>query len=593
MNPNESKRLKITFIFFLIFIAFLILVGALIHIATDERKLPKLIISESDKALRGSILSAQDFKIATSKKLYKAAVDTRNIDPNKKELFIELFSLYSHMDKEEVREKVESKQGYVILTYKLDSLTARYVKQLASKLFALKVFQEYTDQKAGIKFLHGLSVIESGENRIYPLKDTLTPIIGYVKKREVHNYTTISGKYGLEKYYDKALEGIQSTKIKGRRDVTGHIILDDESVVKNRYDGYDVITAISIPLQKSIEQVLDRFKFEFQAKEIIAAVMDSQSGDIIAVASSRRYDITHVQNANALTISAIRYIFEPGSVMKPIIFSLLLQNRLVTLDEIVRTYNGRFQLGNKVITDEHKKAYMSAQNVIVESSNIGMAQLSQRLDELSYFQGLRDFGFGQKTGIDLAYELRGSIPSIHQLKNSVFKGTASYGYGIKVNFFQLLQAFNVFNNNGILIQPKIARYLRSKLKKQKISRKKPIQILSERVVDQMYQTLIKTVNDGTGRAAKTEGIIVGGKTGTAQIAVRGIYEEIYNSSFFGFANGRNNRYTIGVTVIEPNPEGSIHFASHSAVPVFKAIIDEMLSMHYLTPLQPTNPATQF
>ncbi len=588
MNPNESKRLKITFIFFLIFIAFLILVGALIHIATDNRKLPKLIISESDKALRGSILSAQDFKIATSKKLYKAAVDTRNIDPDKKELFIELFSLYSHMDKEEVREKIDSKQGYVILTYKLDSLTARYVKQLASKLFALKVFREYTDQKAGIKFLHGLSVIESGENRIYPLKDTLTPIIGYVKKKEVHNYTTISGKYGLEKYYDSALEGLQSTKIKGRRDVTGHIILDDESVVKNRYDGYDVITAISIPLQKSIEQILDRFKEQLQAKEIIAAVMDSESGDIIAVASSRRYDITHVENADALTISAIRYIFEPGSVMKPIIFSLLLQNRLVTLDEIVRTYNGHFQLGNKVITDEHRKAYMSAQNVIVESSNIGMAQLSQRLDELSYFQGLRDFGFGQRTGIDLAYELRGSIPSIHQLKNSVFKATASYGYGIKVNFFQLLQAYNVFNNRGILLQPKIARYLQSKLKKQKIVRKKPIQILSQRVVDEMYRTLIKTVNEGTGRATRTEGIVVGGKTGTAQIAVHGIYEDLYNSSFFGFANGRNNRYTIGVTVIEPNPEGNVHFASHSAVPVFKAIIDQMLSMHYLTPLQTTS-----
>lgn len=584
MNQDESKRLKITFIFFLIVMSFAVLSATLIHIATDSRKLPKLVISESDKALRGSILSAQGFKIATSKKLYKAVVDTRNIDPNKKELFIELFSTYSGMNKEEVREKIDSKRGFVTITYKLDSRSARYVKQLASKLYKLKVFIEYTDIKRKRKFLHGLEVIESGEYRIYPLKDCLTPVIGYVKKYEKNHYTTIKGAYGLEKFYEKDLEGIQNTKIVGRRDVRSNIILDDSSSVKNRYDGYDITTSISIPLQRSIENILDFKRDELGAKEIIASVMDSKSGDIIAIASSRRYDITNVKNADALTISAVRYLFEPGSVMKPITFSLLFQKGEVTLDEIIRTYNGRYQIKGKVITDEHKNEYMSAENVIVHSSNIGMFQLAQRLDELSYFQGLRDFGFGKKSGIDLAYELGGSIPSIHQLKNSIFKGTASYGYGIKVNFFQLLQAYNVFNNNGILIQPSIAQTLSSPLHSQKIKRSKPRRVLPKRVADVMKRVLIKTVNDGTGKNAITEGVEVGGKTGTAQIAIRGVYEDVYNSSFFGFANGKNNRYTIGVTVIEPNPKGYIHFASQSAVPVFKEIVDKMLELKFLTPL---------
>ncbi len=585
MNQNESKRLKITFIFFIIFVAFILLLGALIHIATDERKLPKLVISESDKALRGSILSAGEYKIATSKKLYKAVVDTRNIDPNKKELFIELFSTFSNMDKEEVRNKIDSKFGFVTITYKLDSRSARYVKQLSSKLFKLGVFREFTDKIRGRKFLHGLSVIESGEYRIYPLKDCLTPIIGYVKKYEKNNYTHIVGRYGLEKYYEKDLEGIQSTKIVGRRDVTSHIILDDESIVKNRYDGYDLLTNISLPLQKSIENILDQKKEELGAKEIIASVMDSQSGNIIAIASSRRYDITNVKDPNALTISAIRYIFEPGSVMKPIIFSLLLEKNLLSLDEIIRTYNGRFMLGKKEITDEHQYPYLSAENIIVHSSNIGMAQLSQRLDPLDYFEGLRDFGFSQKSKIDLSYELKGSIPSIHQLKNSIFKATASYGYGIKVNFFQLLKAYNVFNNNGIIVQPTIAHELISPLHKQKIQKDKPKRILSSKTNKMMQKVLVKTVDEGTGKGAKTKGLIIGGKTGTAQIAIKGIYEKVYNSSFFGFANGRNNHFTIGVTVIEPNPEGPIHFASHSAVPVFKAIVDVMLDKKYLTPVQ--------
>ena len=583
MNQNENKQYKITFIFIIIFVAFVLLIANIFHIMFDNQKLPKLVITESDRAIRGDILSAGHFKIATSKKLYKAIVDTRNIDPNKKEMFIDLFSTFSGMDKEEVREKIESKFGFVTLTYKLDSKSARYVNQLNSKLFSLGVFVEYTDQKRGRKFLHGLSVIESGEYRIYPLKDCLTPVIGYVAKYEDRGYTNIVGKYGLEKYYQKELEGIQSTKITGRRDIRNNIIFDSNSIVKNRYDGYDVVTSISIPLQRSVEMILDKMRDELNAKEIIASVMDSKSGAIIAIASSRRFDITHVKDANALTISAIRYIFEPGSVMKPIIFSLLLKRDLIKLDEIIRTYNGKFYLQNTPITDEHRYPYLSAENIIVHSSNIGMAQISQRLDPLDYFQGLRDFGFGQKSKIDLSYELAGSIPSIHQLKNSVFKATASYGYGIKVNFFQLLKAYNVFNNNGYLLQPSIGRELRSPIHNQIIEKDKPFRVLPQNITQTMKNILIKTVQEGTGKGAITKGIEVGGKTGTAQIAIRGAYEKVYNSSFFGFANGKNNHYTIGVTVIEPDPNSPVHFASKSAVPVFKRIVDEMVKRRYLSP----------
>ena len=210
--------------------------------------------------------SKNNFTLASSKKLYKAVVDTRNIDPNKKELFIELFSTFSNIDKEKIRQKVESKFGFVTLTYKLDSRMARYVKQLASRLFKLKVFIEFTDEKRNRTFLHGLEVIESGEYRIYPLKDTLTPIIGYIGKYEKDRYTHIKGKYGLEKFYTKELEGIQGAKIAGRRDVRNHIILDDESIIKNRYDGYDVLTSISLNLQKNLEKTLDTHREKLKPK---------------------------------------------------------------------------------------------------------------------------------------------------------------------------------------------------------------------------------------------------------------------------------------------------------------------------------------
>ncbi len=588
MNQHETKKFKITFIFFLIVIFFLILIGAFIHIATGDKKIPKLKISETDKALRGDILSRNLFTIASSKKLYKAVVDTRCIDPGKRELFIELFSTFSGIDKEYIREKLLSKKGFVTITYKLDSKAARYEKQLAGKLFRLGVFKSYTDPKSGREFLHGLEIRESGEYRIYPLNDLLTPVIGYVKKYEKNGYTHIKGKYGLEKYYEKELEGLQSTKIVGRRDVRNHIILDSNSKVKNRYDGYSIITTIDIKLQKSIENILTQYQESLQAKEVMAAVMDSKTGEILAVASSRRYIHGHIEDPNALTISAVRYIFEPGSVMKPIIFSLLLQTDKIRLDDIVRTYNGEFMLGKKMITDEHKYAYLSAENVIVHSSNIGIAQLAQKLDTLDYFQGLRDFGFGTQTKIDIAYELAGSIPNIHRLKNYVFKATTSYGYGIKVNFFHLLQAYNIFNNDGLLIRPTIGKYIMSENKKQLLYHKKFKRVLSDSVAQKMQRILIKTVNEGTGKFAITPGIQVGGKTGTAQIAERGEYVKRYNTSFFGFANDSHHRYTIGVTVIEPNPDDRRHYASFSAVPVFKEIVDSMIDLKMLKPNETPN-----
>jgi cell division protein FtsI (penicillin-binding protein 3) len=275
-------------------------------------------------------------------------------------------------------------------------------------------------------------------------------------------------------------------------------------------------------------------------------------------------------------------MFEPGSVLKPITFSLLLQNKKVHPHDIINTENGRYKLGNKVITDEHKYDYLSAENIIVHSSNIGMAKLAQKLDEIDFYQGLMEFGFSRKSGIDISDELSGSIPNIHQLRHSTYKATASYGYGIKVNFFQLLSAYNIFNNDGLWIKPSIGKFFQSAAgERQKIEHKKRKKVIGSDIAYIMNHILRKVVKEGTGQGAYTEGLRVGGKTGTAHISIRGKYENVYNSSFFGFANDIKNRYTIGVTVIEPSHDS--HFASQSAVPVFKNIVNLLMEQKFLTP----------
>ncbi len=584
MNQSESKKFKIAFIFFIVCILFLILFGTFINIITKDKSLPNLIRAEKDISLRGGIYSRDNFTISASSKLYCAEVNTKNIDPNKFELFVKLFSIFSKMDEYEVREKLQSNFGVVKLTYTLDSKSARYVKQLRANLNKLGVFKRYVDPITGNSFLHGLSITESGEYRQFQTKDTLSPVLGFMHKDERGNYRTVKGKYGLEKFYDRALSGIQSTKIVGRKDVHNNIILDKNSEVKTRIDGLDVITSISLKTQKSIEEMLDTQKERTGAKEIIASVMDSKTGEIIAIASSRRYNPSNITNIESTTISATRYIFEPGSVIKPIVFSLLLQERKIHPNDIINTEKGRYRLGKKIITDEHRYDYLSAENIIVYSSNIGMAKIAQNLDEIDFFQGLRKFGFSRKSGIDISDELSGSIPNIHQIKNSIYKATASYGYGMKANFFQLLCAYNVFNNNGEWIKPSIGSYFRNANgKTEKIEHKKSKKVISDDVAYVMNHILRKVVKEGTGKGAYRKDLRIGGKTGTAHISVKGVYADIYNSSFFGFANDIKNRFTIGVTVIEPTPGGSMHFGSQSALPVFKDIVDILVEQKMLTP----------
>ncbi|WP_458699791.1 peptidoglycan D,D-transpeptidase FtsI family protein [Sulfurospirillum sp. 1307] len=550
-----------------------------------DRRLPTLIHKEITHATRGNIISSDDFKVATSKKLYKAVVDTRNIDPDKLDLFVNLYSLYSGDDREKIKKRILSRKGSLVLSYKINPKNAKHLEALASKLFRFGVFRTYHDKKRGIAFLHGLNISESGERRVYPAKDTMTPIVGYVKKIERKGITQVTGVKGLERFYEDKLLSIQDAMVVGNRDISNTIILNKNSITSKRIDGLNLHTTISLKLQKIIEKLLDKYKEELEAKEIVVAIMHASSGAILSFASSNRYnpDFIRREDYPNLNVTAVEYAYEPGSVMKAITFALLLKEKKINPYDLVRVYGGKYKLGKRTITDTHDFEWLSAEDVIVYSSNIGIAQLAQKLDPIEFYQGLKDFGFSLKTGIDLPYEKKGVIPSLHRFKSETYKATAGYGYGMEATFMQVLKAYNIFNNNGRMITPYIASYFKSSDGNiYNIQRDSEIQILPVSVAKRMRQILEKTVQKGTATKAKIDGLEIGGKTGTAHIAENGKYVRKYNSSFFGFANDKKNRFTIGVLVREPKKPYH-YFASMSAVPIFKDVVVRLIEEGYLNP----------
>ncbi|BCD64764.1 cell division protein FtsI [Nitratiruptor sp. YY08-14] len=579
---QTTKLYKIVSIFLLFVFGIAIFLAVLFKIVVEDRRLPRLIVEEKNRAIRGSIVSSDGYQVAYSNKLYKVAVNTRCIDPNKKELFVKLFSIFSGMNPKIIRKKLR-KKGYVVLSYNIDTKTAYQLKSLARKLYRMDMFVPYKVGNRVIK--QGLTILESGESRAFPYKDTLTPVLGYVRKYEDHQYTKIAGVKGIEKYYEAKIRPRQDGIIRGKRDIGNNIIFNKETFVKKRIDGYNVHLNINMLFQKNLEKILDTHKKDLEAKEIIAAVMESDSGKILAIASSNRFYPKHIRKKdyNALNAKVIEYEFEPGSVMKPITFALLLQNRHISLYDIVFGYNGRYKLGRKIITDEHKMGWMGVEDVIVYSSNIGIAQLAQKLSQTEFYNGLKKFGFSQKTGIDLPYEHSGYLIPVYKFRSEIYKATVGYGYGIKTTFMQLLNAYNVFNNDGVRITPRIASFLTTPSGK-RVALKPPkrVRVIDEKTAAMVRNVLRKVVEKGTGTVAKVEGLFIGGKTGTAHRVKHGRYVHLYNSSFFGFADDRTHRYTIGVTVIEPHTR---HFASQTAVPVFRDIVLEMVNEGYLIPKQ--------
>lgn len=581
---SEHPRINgIVFLFLFIGFCLLIFVCSVYFKITAPRKLPKLQITKVEEAFRGQIYSADGFILASSKKLYKVSVMKKSIHPKKKELFIKLFSIYSNINENEVRQKLNSADNYTILSYRVEPLQALHIKDLNIKLNKLGVFREY-EEGGKITPRYGLSVEASGESRDYLYGHTLEPILGYSAKIEEGGYTKPLAIKGIEKYYNETLRSRQDGLRKVYRDISFNPIHSKSSLLKQRIDGGSVVLTVPLKLQKKIENILDLALKGLDANEVLAGIMDSKTGAIISLASSARFDPKNIGardvSSGSINAKAVEVSFEPGSTMKPIVYAIALEQNLVTPDEIFNLHDGQFYLGKFLIKDSISAKYGSAENIIVNSSNIGMVQMAKKIPSKTYHNGLRSFGFGELTNIDLPHEKTGLVPKVSLLESEVYKGSVSYGYSIRSTFIQMLAAYSIFSNDGFRANPHLLKF--SIVDDKKYPSKIPpnMQIISKETAKHLQNALIKTVQQGTAKSAKVDGIIMGGKTGTARIAEHGKYGNKYNSSFFGFIKDDKRNYTIGVVVFNANAKSS-YYASQTANPIAKKIIETLIEEGYL------------
>ena len=390
-------------------------------------------------------------------------------------------------------------------------------------------------------------IVENTEGNVreYPYGTTLEPLLGYVD-------SGMNGRKGLEKYAHADLSS-----------------------------GQEVTLTVDLALQQQIEAILDAGKVLYEADEILAAVMESTTGKIVAMASSNRYNPAHITQKEipSLMPKFAAYSYEPGFVIAPLTLAIALDKEYVKPSSIFNTYEGRMQIGeHRFILDDEKCDTLSATDIIVHASNIGISQIAWRLTGKEFKEGLQKFGLGRYSGIALPGDYPGSIKPLSLLNQKLHRANSAYGYGMRATFTQLLKAYSVFNNEGISVTPQLLEFPKNKKAFGTL-------VTSEKTANQIHEMLLENVERGIAKNATYDGLEIGGETGTAHIAKHGRYVREYHSSFYGFANDNEaHRYTIGVLVIRAKAKYA-YFASQSAVPVFRKIVDAIVENGYLKPVK--------
>lgn len=587
-----QRKNKISFLFLLLLLAMGIFLFSVLKTISSDRRIPSHNSTIYDRSFRGAIISADDYTLSSSEKTYQAVIRGASIDPEKKALFIKLFSIYSGIPEKNLLKRFKNRKGKeikgnIVLSRTINSRSAMQLTSLSYKLRKLDVFRSIKN-RSGIEIVYGLDIIENGENRRFPLADVFSPVLGYVGNKRDGTYTRPSGKKGLERSYEKHLTSKKNGYFKGKRDVVGAVIHDKNSIKMQRVDGLDLHLNIPLALQRRVELMIDQMKLSIDADEIIVGVMESKTGKVLSLASSERYDPSNIRQKDiaALVPKFTEYPYEAGSVIKPISLAIALDHNKVTPDTWINTFNGRLQIGKRHwITDDDKFDSLTATDIIVHSSNVGISQIAWKLTGQEFRDGFLKFGVAKPSGIDLSRDLPGQLKSVRLLNNKLHLANTSYGYGMMITFAQLFKAYSAFNNDGLAMTPRIVDYLQDAKGNHYTLEPEVgnVQAVSKKTANQIQTILKEVVARGTGVEAQYPGLEVGGKTGTAHIAKNGHYVREYHSSFYGFVNDKEgHKYTIGTLVIRPKKRYK-YFASQSAVPTFRRIMDILVELDYLKP----------
>ncbi len=467
------------------------------------------------------------------------------------------------VSKEEILKKLKKKNdSYEIIKHGVS-------KKETAKIEKLKF--------TGIKFL-------TESVRYYPDGVFASHILGFVGYGSDGKR---SGRYGIENYYNKELEG-ESGYVETEIDGLGKLIPTAFRAVSPSNNGADIVLTVDQTIQFYMEKKLKESVKGLDAEGGTIIVMNPQTGAILAMANYPDFDPNEygkVDDYEKFLNPAIQKRYEPGSVLKPFTLAVALDNDKITPNT---TYDdkGFVAVDDRVVHnfDNAGRGVTTMTEVLEQSLNTGAVYAASLVDKNTFLSYLKDFGFNLPTGIDLYGEVGGDLSNLEKNKNSnIAYATASFGQGIALTPIEIITAISAIANEGIMMKPYIAEKIINAGGKMSIIEPMEIrQVVSAKTAARMSAMMVSVIKSAFYKKAYLPGYDIAGKTGTAQVPnkdKKGYGDERIHT-FVGFGPVPSPKFSILIKIDKPKNE---IYASNSLTPIAKDMTKFLLEYYRIEP----------
>ncbi len=575
-NIHKKIHERFVWILLLLTVVSIIVVLKILYLQTIRK--PKLmkydyaVVTDKIYGLRGDILSRNKKILATTSVTYDIYYD-----PNTQYLQLHDTIFYHNIDSlsrglaQILKDKTAQEYKNLLLNAKERGLHYVLLKKNISieeykKLKKLPIFN--------LGRYRGGLIAQQHSQRIKPY--------GYLASRTIgeYSYNTSRKTVGIELAYNEELSGIPGIAkyraITGTKRIVSKVIIPPE-------DGADVVTTLDINLQDYIENTLEEQLKYLNADWGVAIVMDVKSGDILAMANLMRSHKDSTQYYEKFN-NAIAYLYEVGSVMKPIsMLALFEEHPEIDINYPVYVPATALKLDKNItIRDDfkHPLGHTTLRDVVAHSSNIGVIKIIQQFfshSQYSFINRLVDIGLSKPTGFDIPGEHPAELKDPEQKRwwKLVSLGFLSIGYEYQMTPLEVLSIYNAIANNGQYVTPHIGKMIIKNGRVKHLDFGNSHYIASINSVRKVQKLLESVVEFGTAsHTVKSKYVKIAGKTGTAKIFNRkvGRYVEQYNTTFVGYFPADHPKYSMIVVIHKPQKYGHRTGATASG-PVFKKIAE--------------------
>jgi cell division protein FtsI (penicillin-binding protein 3)/stage V sporulation protein D (sporulation-specific penicillin-binding protein) len=426
---------------------------------------------------------------------------------------------------------------------------------------------------------------------MYPNGEMLSHVLGFVN----HEH---KGVQGIESVMDDYLRGHNGFRFI-EHDRTGREIVPYRGQERPPRNGCNVRLTVDMGLQNIVETELNEAVKQLKPEWATVILMNPRTGEILALANRPNFDLNDLGDAEPKQMKnrAVIDMYEPGSVFKIVGAAGALNEGIVRSDTMIFCENGRFKYGGRILRDHHGYGTISVEQTLVKSSNIGAAKLALQLGDQRFYEYVRRFGFGERTGISLPGEIRGVVHPPHRW-NKISITRMPMGHEIGVTPLQIATSMAVIANGGNLVIPQIVREI-SDEEGNIVTRFSPVvvrRVVARTVAEKVRDALVGVVSEkGTAALAKVAGFNVAGKTGTAQKVKPegGYYDSKYVVSFVGFMPAEDPAFVCLVVIDDAKTPAGQNYGGLVAAPIFSRIAERAARYLNLEPQPEEAPEKNF